>query len=290
MKATLGRLPADEQRWAFEIKWDGHRTLAHVDGDDVWLQSTAGHDATDRWPELAALPDAVNATSAILDGEMTVLGDDGWPSFDLVQRREIGRHPAVSQIFDVLEIDGTSTTDLPYEDRRRLLESLVEEGDHWKVPAAHIGEGGALVEATNELGLEGVIAKRLGSRYTPGKRSGDWVKIKHRRRVELVVGGYTTGTGGRAPTFGSLLVGLPTEAGGLVFAGGVGTGFDQPTLVELRAVLDELTTATCPFDPPPPAPIARTAHWVDPTIHIVAEIAEFTNEGQVRQASFVGLA
>ncbi len=294
MKATLGRLPTDESGWAFEIKWDGHRTLAHIDIDTepaVWLQSTAGHDVTARWPEVTSIVDAINARSAVLDGEMTVLGEDGWPSFDLVQRRDVGRHPAVFQIFDVLEIDGTPTIELPYEDRRRLLEHLVEEGDNWKVPVHRVGDGKALVDATDELGLEGVIAKRLGSHYRPGKRSNDWIKIKHRREVELVVGGFTTGTGGRTSTFGALLVGVeeeePAGTRRLRFAGGVGTGFDVATLDALQSRLDPLRTDDCPFEPTPPAAVHRTATWVRPELRVVAEIAEFTNDGHVRQASFV---
>ncbi|MGE5211893.1 MAG: hypothetical protein ACM3MM_11555, partial [Acidobacteriota bacterium] len=168
MKATMGSTGAvpDGDDWAFEIKWDGYRTIVHVADGRVRLQSTAGHDVTDRWPEFSGLADAVNARSAILDGELVVFDDDGRPRFELAQRSGVGSdREAVIQFFDVLQVDGNDTIDLPYLDRRRLLEQLVEPGDNWTVPACRIGDGAALVAATAEQGLEGVIAKRIDSRY-----------------------------------------------------------------------------------------------------------------------------
>jgi bifunctional non-homologous end joining protein LigD len=299
MKATMGSLPEGDG-WAYEIKWDGYRTVAHLDGQRVRLQSTAGHDVSARWPELAGLAQGVNATRAIVDGELVVLDDDGRPSFELVQNSGVTgttpghrvRREAALYIFDVLSVDGTDTVDLAYEERRRLLDQLVEPGSNWLVPAHRVGDGAELLEATAQQGLEGVIAKRLGSRYRPGTRSKEWRKVKNRRRVDLVIGGYTAGTGNRASTFGALLVGRRTDdpASGLVFAGGVGTGFDQRTLTDLTARLRSRRTDRCPFDPPPPAAIRRTATWVEPVLTARLEIAEFTNVGLVRHASFVGLA
>ena len=292
MKATMGSAGAvpDGDDWAFEIKWDGYRTIVHIADDVVRLQSTSGHDVTERWPEFADLAASVNANSAILDGELIVFDDDGRPRFDLVQRSGIGSdREAVIQFFDVLQVDGTDTIDLAYLDRRRLLDHLVEPGDNWTVPPYRIGDGSALVAATAEQGLEGVIAKRIDSRYRPGTRSKDWHKIKNRTTVELTIGGYTPGTGNRADTFGALLVGRGS-ASGLRFAGGVGTGFNQATLASLTQRLHELRVDTCPFDPLPPASARRGAFWVEPLLRARVEIAEFTNEGLVRHASFVGLA
>ena len=231
----------------------------------------------------------MNARSAILDGELVVFDDDGRPRFDLVQRSGVGSdRQAVIQFFDVLQIDGNDTIDLPYLDRRRLLDQLIEPGDNWTVPSYRIGDGPTLLAATAEQGLEGVIAKRIDSRYRPGTRTKDWRKIKNRTSVELTIGGFTVGTGNRSDSFGALLVGRPTPEG-LTFAGGVGTGFDQRTLVELRSQLDTLSTERSPFDPPVPAGVARTATWVEPVLRANVEIAEFTNDGQVRHASFVEL-
>ena len=292
MKATMGSTGAvpDGADWAFEIKWDGYRTIVHIANGAVRLQSTAGHDVTDRWPEFADLAASVNATSAILDGELIVFDDDGRPRFDLVQRSGAGSdRQAVIQFFDVLQVDGTDTIDLSYLDRRRLLDQLVEPGDNWTVPSFTVGDGAALVAATAEQGLEGVIAKRVDSRYRPGARTKDWRKIKNRTTVELTIGGFTAGTGTRAGTFGALLVGR-SGPDGLAFAGGVGTGFDQRTLHDLTDRLRASAVDECPFDPPPPSSVRRTATWVAPTLRATIEIAEFTNDGHVRHASFLRLS
>ena len=293
MKATMGSTGAvpEGDDWVFEIKWDGYRTIVHVADGVVRLQSTAGHDVTDRWPEFRDLATSVNAMSAILDGELIVFDDGGRPRFDLVQRSGVGSdRQAVIQFFDVLQVDGIDTIDLAYLDRRRLLDQLIEQGDNWTVPSFTVGDGAALVAATADQGLEGVIAKRVDSRYRPGARSNDWRKIKNRTTVELTIGGFTVGTGTRADTFGALLVGRPGTDGRLAFAGGVGTGFDQRTLRDLTDRLRKLVADDCPFEPPPPSPVARTATWVDPVLRAVVEIAEFTNDGHVRHASFRRLA
>lgn len=302
MKAAEAAIP-DGDDWAFEVKWDGHRTIAHVADGAVRFQTTAGNDATDRWSDVAGIADAVG-TDAILDGEMVVLDADGRPSFDLTQgRSDPTAHPAVFQVFDVLQIGDNDATGLPYTDRRTLLDQLLEAGPHWHVPTFRIGGGAELLAATAEQGLEGVIAKRLDSNYRPGTRSKAWLKLKNRRRVELVVGGFTEGSGNRTGSFGSLLVGVdeqaardpevaralndPLEPGALRFAGGVGTGFDTATLAQLTRALVASGTKECPFDTVLPSSVRRTARWVDPTMRIVVDLAEFTNGGHVRHASFV---
>ena len=307
MKATMGTLPASDDGWAYEIKWDGFRTIAHVVDGAVRFQSTAGHDATDRWPDVGGLANALGGTDAILDGEMLVIDDDGRPSFGLTQRRsDRQRHPAVFHIFDVLQIGGTDATSLPYLDRRRLLSDLVEPAANWQVPNHALADGAALLAATVEQGLEGIIAKRIDSTYSPGTRSKQWLKIKNRRRVELVVGGFTAGSGNRSSTFGSLVVGIdhtamqdpevaravssPVAERAVRFAGGVGTGFDQRTLERLRSTLDALATDESPFDGAVPAAVRRSATWVRPTLRITVDLAEFTNSGHVRHASFVRVA
>lgn len=285
MKAGIGTLPLDDANWAFELKWDGYRTLAFIDSGRVRLQSSNLHDVTSAYPELGELASGVHAATAILDGELAVLDDDGMPRFELIQRH---RRQAVLFVFDVLRIDAHDTVGLPYEDRRRLLDQLVEGGDNWTVPSHQIGDGAALLAATVERQLEGVMAKRLGSLYVPGKRSPNWRKVKNRRRVEVVIGGFTRGEGARTGVFGALLVGRydgPT----LVFAGGVGTGFDQRRLESLTRRLRDLAVPDCPFDPPPPASYRRGATWVAPTLRATIEITEFTNDGLARHASFIDL-
>lgn len=285
MKAVLGTLPGDDERWAYEIKWDGYRTLAFVNDGSVKLQSTRNLDVTQRWSEVCGIADAVHARRAVLDGELVVLDDAGRPRFELIQQH---RRQAAYYVFDVLSVDGRDTIGVPYEERRALLAELVEPGDNWAVPAHRIGDGAALLAATAEQELEGVMAKRLGSTYVPGKRSQNWRKVKNRIRVEVVIGGFTTGSGNRASTFGALLVGR-YDGDALVFAGGVGTGFNQALLESLTGRLRDLRTTECPFDPTPPREYVRNATWVEPELRAVIEIAEFTNEGFVRHASFLHL-
>ena len=289
MKAAMGALPSSDDGWAYEIKWDGYRTIVFVDGGTIRLQSTSGKNVTQRWPEFSGLSDSVHAATAILDAELVVFDDDGRPDFGLVQQSGVGTdREAVLHIFDVLSVDGTDTISLPYLDRRWLLDSLVEPSDNWLVPAHRVGDGAALLEATAAQRLEGVIAKRVDSVYRPGTRSKDWVKIKNRIVVELTIGGYTEGAGSRAGTFGALLLGR-LEGDDLVFAGGVGTGFSHDTLESITARLRSIDTESCPFIALPPAKHRRGAHWVDPELSAVVEIAEFTNEGLVRHASFIEL-
>lgn len=290
MKAAIGALPseADDDRWAYEIKWDGYRTLVFVDvaAERVRVQSSSGLDATRTYPELAGMWRDVNAGTAVLDGEIVVFDSDGGHSFEALQRHET---QVVFQAFDVLAIDDHDVTLLHYEQRRALLEQVLEPGTNWTVPSYRIGGGAELLAATAERGMEGVIAKRLGSPYQPGKRSPNWRKVKNRTRVEVVIGGRTTGSGNRSTSFGALLVGRHDDAGVLRFAGGVGTGFAQRTLAELSARFAQLDTADCPFQPVPPREYTREARWLRPELRALVEIAEFTNEGYVRHASFLHL-
>jgi bifunctional non-homologous end joining protein LigD len=286
MRAAIGLLPHDDENWAYEIKWDGYRTLAFVDRSRTRWQSSNLLDVTAKYPELAAFAESVNAASAIVDGELVVLDSDGRPSFELMQQHatQVAFYP-----FDVLSIDGHDTIALPYERRRELLGGLVEPGSNWMVPAHRVGDGEALLAATVERGLEGVMAKRLESTYLPGRRSPQWRKVKNRRRIEVVIGGYRPGEGNRQTTFGSLLVGVPTPGEGLVFAGGVGTGFNQRFLAEMSTRLRALHIDTCPFATLPPREYSRDAVWVSPELHAEIEITEFTNDGYVRHSSFVKL-
>jgi bifunctional non-homologous end joining protein LigD len=195
----------------------------------------------------------------------------------------------VYQAFDVVHVDGRDTTPLAYLERRGVLRDLLEEGRCWRMPDHHVGDGAAMLEASRRQGLEGLIAKRLDSRYEIGRRSTLWRKVKNRRRQELVVGGWLPGEGGRAGRLGALLVGYHDEGGRLRFAGRVGTGFKERELQRLGRLLADLATEECPFDPPPPRPVVRFAHWVRP--ELVAEVAfgEWTSEDILRHPSYLGL-
>jgi bifunctional non-homologous end joining protein LigD len=285
MKAISGELPTNDDGWAYELKWDGYRTLAFIDRGRVRLQSSSLRDVSERYPELASLHEGLQADRGVVDGEVVVLTPEGVPRFELLQRHE---DPAAFVAFDLLSLDGRDTIDIPYEPRRALLLEAFEAGPGRIVPNHQVGHGDVLREVTMEQGLEGIMAKRLDSLYVPGRRSPAWRKVKNRRQQEIVIGGFTAGTGNRAGTFGALLVGYQ-EDGRLRFGGGVGTGFDQHLLEDLTRRLRALVSTTCPFDPRPPRSYTRDATWVEPVLVGEIAFAEWTSEGLVRQASFLGL-
>jgi bifunctional non-homologous end joining protein LigD len=286
MKAVGGDLPHDDETgWAFEVKWDGYRTLAWCDGDGVGLQSSNLIDVTAKWPELGGVATAINASSAVLDGEVVALDETGRPRFELLQQGEIEVNYVA---FDLLVLEGHELFDLPWADRRRLLESVLDPGDQWAVSTVH-DDGVSLLEAATERGLEGVMAKRTDSIYVPGKRSRDWRKVKVRGRQELVIGGWTTGEGGRAPRFGALLVGWFDDDGTLHYAGSVGSGFNERTFADLSSRFAALAQEDCPFDPPPAPAVRKVAHWVRPELVGEIAFAEWTRDGLLRQPSFLGL-
>jgi bifunctional non-homologous end joining protein LigD len=206
-------------------------------------------------------------------------------------RERAAVQPAFYVLFDVLELDGEDVTGRPYEDRRDLLLDLVAPGSHWKVSEGWVGGGTDLLEVMRAQGMEGLIAKRLGSPYEAGRRSRNWLKLKVRRGQELVVGGWLPGEGARATAFGALLVGYYDHAAAgrpLRYAGRVGTGFNDKELTRLLRLFDDLSVADCPFDPPPPRPVQRRAHWVRPEVVVQVEFGEWTRDGILRHPAYIG--
>jgi bifunctional non-homologous end joining protein LigD len=306
MLARTAHEPPSDDEWAFEIKWDGIRALAHL-GDELRLVSRSGEDITRRYPELAGMAQSLGR-QAVLDGEIVACDAEGHPSFQRLQsrmgltsptviRRRAGEIPVTYMAFDVLFLDGEMTIDLAYEERRELLEGLGLDGGGWQAPRHHLGEGAALLAATRERELEGVVAKRLGSVYRPGRRSHDWLKLRNTNRQELVIGGWVPGEGGRSGSVGSLLVGYydstPEEAERLgrpplfVFAGGVGTGFTQDELARLTRMVKARARLDSPFDAG--SPRRRGARWCEPELVCEVEFREWTREGTLRAPSYKGL-
>ncbi len=295
MKATTGSLPNDDDDWAFEIKWDGVRAVAYVEGGRLHLESRNLLDITPRYPELFELPDAVASRRVVLDGEVVAFDAHGSPSFGQLQQRmhltnatelqaRMQSIPVAYLVFDVLWLDGESLMGRPLRERRAVLESMAM-GGAWNCPASHVGGGGSLQQATQARGLEGVVAKRLTSTYEPGRRSKAWVKIKNQRRQEVVVGGWLPGAGNRTGRIGALLVGY-YDGGELRYAGRVGTGFSDATLRELATTLGALERDTPPFVDPPRERIAR---WVGPVLVGEVEFTEWTTAGTMRHPSWKGL-
>jgi bifunctional non-homologous end joining protein LigD len=299
MLATAGELPVDDDGWAYEFKWDGVRALAYVDGGRLRLVGRNDRECTDTYPELRPMGAALGSRQVILDGEIVALDPGGRPSFEALQhrmhvvdpakaRRMAQQAPVTMLLFDLLHLDGASTLDLPYRQRRRLLDGLGLAGDRWAVPATHPGPGVDLLTAARATGLEGVVAKRVASPYRPGRRSPDWRKVKVSRTQEVVVGGWSPGKGGRQDTIGALLVGIPAH-GGLDYAGKVGTGFSAATLDDLANRLDPLRRAQTPFSGDIPRADAAGATWVDPVLVGEVRFAEWTKAGRLRHPSWRGL-
>ncbi|HKY15993.1 MAG TPA: non-homologous end-joining DNA ligase [Microthrixaceae bacterium] len=298
MKAIAGELPTDDDAWAYEIKWDGMRALAFVEGGAVRLRSTRRNDVAVGYPELAALGDAVHGRPAVLDGEVVAFDEEGRPSFAMLQGRmhvsdaaaaaqRAAVVPVVYIVFDLLHFDGVDCWQLPYLERRRLLGELVQPGSHWQVPSHQVGGGAELLAAADDRGLEGVVAKRPQSAYEPGRRSASWRKVKVRRTQEFVVGGWTEGGGNRSGHLGSLMLGCHT-GDRLGYVGNVGTGFSQKELARLGALLDDLAIDDCPFDRLPVGPNTRGAHWVRPELVVQTSYGEWTPEGRLRHPVYLG--
>lgn len=292
--ATPAQARGDD--WAYELKWDGIRCIAVVDGETVRLFSRNHNEVTASHPEVAAELASLGV-DAVLDGELVALDERGVPSFGRLQQRlgvtksaEVERLrasiPVHFMVFDLLELDGSSLRDRSYEDRRAALDELGPDGEVVRVPPAH---GGGLDEAialSRRHKLEGVVAKRRSSTYTPGARSKDWLKIKNQRTQEVVIGGWRPSSNGRG--IGSLLVGVPVE-GGLRYLGRVGTGYTAADRVALRKLLEPLTRTTSPFvDEVEPA-ASRDATWVTPTVVGEVVFGDWSEAGRLRHASWRGL-
>ena len=294
MLATLVAGPFDDPDWLFEVKWDGFRVEAVVDGDSARLWTRGEQDAASRYfgPFLDP-PTWIAARQAVVDGEVIALDAHGEPDFALLQLRIKGRAvaaeptPFVYEVFDLLHLDGRSLLDEPLEERRRLLTEVLRTDPRVRL-SEHIEEHGlAFFEAARARGLEGIMAKDRRSPYVPGKRTDRWQKIKIRPEQELVVGGWAKGLG-KAVDLGAILVGV-YERGALRYAGKIGAGFTDTNRGELLAAVAPLAADESPFAAPPPRAAARDAQWLRPELVIRAEFAGWTTDGLVRQASYKGI-
>lgn len=299
MLARLATLPADDLAWGFEVKWDGVRAIAHCTPEHLHLWSRNRNEVTAAYPELLGLSHALGSHRAILDGEIVAFDADGRPSFELLQtrmhlrgdaavQRRARTTPVIYMLFDLLWLDGGSLMDWPFSERRAQLAQLGLDSEHWRTSPFHIGEGDIFLAATREQGLEGVLAKRLDSRYAPGRRDAGWLKIKNDNRQEAVIGGYTTGKGARAATIGALHLGVHEYSGDgeLRYVGKVGTGFDDAELDRLARLLAELRQEHSPFIGSQPA---HGAHFVEPTLVCEVAFGSWTMDGILRHSVYKGL-
>jgi bifunctional non-homologous end joining protein LigD len=302
-------LPADGERWAYEVKWDGMRVLADIAEGELTLRSRTGRDVLVAFPEFGPLAQA--HPDVLLDGEIVVLSN-GIPSFAaLAERMHVrdarrasglaAKAPATLIAFDALRMYGVDLTTRTWQERREALERLGPSGDAWQLSPVY-ADRDSLVAATVEQGLEGVVAKRRASKYHPGVRSPDWVKLAHKHVQTCVVGGWrpeVSAAGGASDRIGALLLGVweggTLDAGDddgrrLRFAGRVGSGLMAAgPQADLARLLRPLRREASPFHTPVPREDAVTARWVEPQVVVEVRHLGRTEGGRLRQPVFRGI-
>jgi bifunctional non-homologous end joining protein LigD len=287
MLASVAASVPQGEGWLYELKWDGYRALGSVKGGEASLTSRTGQDLTERFKKVAqAMVRALRTTECVVDGEVCALDPAGRPSFQEMQR---GGSELRYMLFDLLEIEGEPLLDQPLHERRRRLEQLIAPHRGVVVMSESFPDGDALLAAAVENGMEGVMAKRADSRYRPGARSPDWMKVKARSRQEFVVAGYTRGTGSRA-RLGALVLGVVQE-GGLQWAGNVGSGFTEAEIDRLLEKLRPIQSENTPLDEVPKMPrvSAKDVVWVEPRLVCEVAFSEWTTDGRLRAPVYMGL-
>lgn len=286
MLATSIDEPFDNPDWLFEIKWDGYRAIAFISKGKVRLVSRNQNDLTAQYPELQDIPSYFKADSAILDGEIAALDEQGRSSFSLMQQRtgirQGGRRvgsragiPVLYYVFDLLYLDGYDLRRVSLEQRKDLLAKITSQDGPVRY-SDHFPQGKALFDVAKQKGLEGILAKQRKSVYEE-RRTREWLKIKITQTLDCVIGGYTDPEGTRS-YFGSVVLGLYDRQGNLIHVGQAGTGFDQATLKEIFLLLKRLETKRSPF--PHGVEALKTVHWVKPELVAEIKFSEWTHESQ----------
>src|SRR5438046_24574 len=286
VKAQLVDEACDNERWLFEVKWDGIRLISFIDNGKVSLQTRSGRIVDNEYPSLQAISGLVKAKQAVLDGEIVALDDQGRPSFQLLQNRERDKRPLQYVVFDIVYADGQRLFKVPVEDRKRLLRNLFADTSLLKYSEHVLGEGKAFFKAAQQNHLEGIVAKLRDSPYQPGVRSSAWLKIKAVLQQEVVIGGFTEPRASRKH-FGALIVGVYDD-GKLLYAGHVGGGFDERSLASVSKLMKPLIVKTSPFSGEPPRGNEKPT-WVRPKLVAEVKFAEWTRDGVMRQPVFLGL-
>ena len=276
--------------WEFEIKWDGYRIVARVAGGEAELRTRKDQDYTERFANVAKeLAKALKTPDCVIDGEVCALDDEGRPSFSAMQQAKPGT-PIVYYVFDLLEVEGEPVVDLSLSERRKRLRKLLDGRNRTIQFSDGFADGPALYAAAQERRLEGIMGKRLDSKYLPGRRSRDWLKFKTHGEQEFVIVGYTRGKGRREWSFGSLVL-ATNGPEGLEWVGNVGTGFDDDEIDRLLGKLRPLERKDAPFPEVPKLPRVRKDDivWVEPKLVAEASFAEFTHDGRLRAPVYLGL-
>ncbi|MHB8085597.1 MAG: DNA ligase D [Dehalococcoidia bacterium] len=296
MLAGLAASPPVESGWLFEPKLDGFRALAIIKGGKAKLISRNGLDISSRYPLLIRDLNNQKYNDLILDGEITVLDENGRPCFQCLQdylRANMTSDPVAESapliyyVFDILYAGGYGLWNVPLIERKKLLGRILLDTEFVRPVAFFEGDGPSVYRASIGQGLEGIMAKRRDSLYEAGRRSHNWLKIKATLSDDFVIGGFTPGYGNRAQTFGALLLGYYDAEGHLSYAGHVGSGFDDQKLSDLLARMERMATKDCPFTPPPP--LHTSATWIRPEMVAEVKFSQWTQDGRLRQPVFLRL-
>ncbi|HKS74908.1 MAG TPA: non-homologous end-joining DNA ligase [Terriglobales bacterium] len=293
--------PFDDPEWLFEIKWDGYRAVAFLENGKVRLVSRTQNDLTGQFPELQGLSALVNAKTAVLDGEIVALDDEGRSSFSLMQQRTGLRRPGqrtapqhdvpiLYYVFDLIYLDGYDLHRVDLEQRKAAVAKIVTPGEVLRFSDHYPGQGKALFEVAKQKNLEGILAKRARSCYEE-RRSSDWRKIKITKTIECVIGGYTEPEGSRQ-YFGSVVLGLYNKQGQLIHVGQAGSGFNEKSLKAIWKELESRKTSQKPFHGDVEA--LKKAYWVKPELVAAIKFTEWTHERaqstqKLRAPVFMGL-
>jgi bifunctional non-homologous end joining protein LigD len=289
MLASLAEKLPTGRGWLYEAKWDGYRTITYVTNGDAELRTRKNQDYTERFAAVAGVvPRALRTSNCVLDGEVCAIDEQGRTSFSAMQK---GGYPLVYYVFDLLELEGEPLIGLPFVERRTRLEEILDRRNKTIQLSEAFDDGRALEQAALEQGLEGVMAKRAQSRYEPGRRSRDWLKVKPgKQRQEFVIAGYTRGQGRRSGRLGSLILAV-NRAGELRYVGNCGTGFTEAEIDRLLKVLKPLERTSSPFPVVPKMPRVKKGDvvWVEPKLVCEVEFVEWTHDEHLRAPSYQGL-
>ena len=285
MLARETELPFDDKDWLFEIKWDGYRAISEINQGKVELYSRNGNSFNTSYPVVLHALEKMK-TDLVLDGEIVVLNGDGKSDFQKLQHYEDNtQYPICYYVFDVLSVNGSSTTNLPLIERKKLLQKIIPKGQVIKF-SDHIGEHGkAFFEAAGKKDMEGIMAKKADSLYYPGTRTNEWLKIKHHKSAEVIIAGFTKPTGARK-YFGALVWGIRSKDK-LQYAGHTGSGFSETGLAEMYKKLKPLVKKQSPFDEviKTNAPVT----WVKPLLIAEVKFTDWTNDNKMRHPIFLRL-
>jgi len=286
MSATLSDQPAfDDPNWLFEIKWDGYRAIAELDGANTRFYSRNGLSYNKAYPKVYNELIKIDLPGTILDGEVVVFRD-GLPSFQAIQNYKSTQNVSIQfVVFDCLQLQGKDLTKLKLADRKELLKAALPNGNVVKYCDHVVGDGKALFEQARKIQLEGIIAKRADSKYYLDKRSKEWLKIKNINVDDFIVIGWTDPKASRQH-FGALILAQERD-GKLIFAGEVGTGFTAVQLKSLFNKIQLLEVDECPLDEP--VKKDNGFHWTKPKFSVQVQYAEITDDGHIRHPSFLGL-